>query len=328
MAELYKIKPSGAVLEIKKAPFLDEPKDLEDFIMKNEKILGNVALLNHQITLPNNKRIDIWGLDLLDLRPIIVELKNEVCGLEIIPQILPYYIFVKSNPDTLKFKALSNSKFMKKLEELEIDKEKLSKGLEGDPRVILVAPGFKDELLDTTDFIKFDIESIKISRYDTEEGEFLVSIDKPQITIATPATVRVMEDWNWEKYENEGISNKKISVAKGIKEHVDNLIKTEEIDLTPIFRKLYIPYQIGRNNVFWIDLSYTSWETGDVRLSFKLDSEIDIKAENIEIEHTKTKWNEDYNEWAIFFNKIVDVSPLISIIKRSYEYVTGAKTGD
>lgn len=328
MAELYKITSAGVIMEIKKSPFSDEPKDLEDFIMKNEKILGDVALLNHQITLSGNKRIDIWGVDLLDWRPIIVELKNEVCGLEIIPQILPYYNFVKTNPDTLKFNALSNTRFMKKLQELGVDKEKLSKGLEGDPKVILVAPGFKDELLDTTGFIKFDIEVIQISRYESEEKEFLVAIDKPQIALSPPATVRVMEDWDWEKYEREGISAKKIGIAKNIKEQIDQLIKIEEIDLKPIFRKFYIPYQIGRNNVFLIDIGYTSWETGDVYISFKLEKNVDLKKEGIMIEHTKTEWNEGYDNWTIYFNTKVNITPLLPIIKRSYEYVTGVKIED
>jgi len=217
---------------------------------------------------------------------------------------------------------------MKKLHELDIDKDKLSNGLEEDPKIILVAPGFKDELLDTTDFIKFDIEPIKISRYETRDGGFLVSIDKPQIPLSVPKTVRVMEEWNWEKYEKEGISKRKNEIGKSLKENLDTILRSEEIDVEPIFRKFYIPYQSGRYNVFWISVEYTSWETGDVLIVFKLDSKPNLEKENIQIEHTKTKWNEDYGEWLIFFNKAVDLSPLLPIIKKSYEYITGAKTSD
>jgi len=328
MAELYKITSNGAIVEIKKSPFSDEPKDLENFIMNNEKILGNVALLNHQIILPNNKRIDIWGVDLLDWRPIIVELKNDVCGLEIIPQILPYYSFMKTHPDSFKLNASSNNKFIKKLQDLGIDKGKFLKGLEGDPKVILVAPGFKDELLNTTDFITFDIESIQISRYESDENEYLVSIDKPQIPLSPPVAVRVMEDWDWEKYEREGISTKKIGIAKSIKEQIDHLIRAEGIDLQPIFRKFYIPYQIERSNVFLINIGYTSLETGDVLLSFKLEKNVDLNNEGIKIENTKTEWSEKYAEWSIYFSKNVDITPLLPIIKRSYEHVTGVKIED
>jgi hypothetical protein len=328
MAELYKIKPSGTVFEFKKSPFSNETNEMEDFIMNNEKLLGNAALINHQIILPDNKRIDIWGLDLLDLCPIIVELKNVVCGLEVIPQILPYYGFVKSNPDTLKYRALTNDKFMKKLKELDINQEKLTKIIDADPKVILIAPEFTQDLLDTLDYISFKIEPIKITRYEEEVGQFLVTTDRPDLPLNKPITVRVMEDWDWEKYKKEGIANKKIKTANGLKDRIDTIIKDEEIDLKPIFRKLYIPYQIGRNNVFWIDLSYTSWETGDVLICFKLDKKPDLKAENISIECTKSQWKEDYNQWYIFFNKVVDLSPPIPIFKRSYEYVTGAKTSD
>jgi hypothetical protein len=325
MSSLYKIKPDGELLEIERAPFSDEPKELENFVMKNERILGNIVLLNRQVKLPDDNRIDIWGLDTLELRPVIVELKNVITGIEIIPQILPYYSFVKSHPDSLKFRALSDEKFMSKLASLEIDREKLDKGLESDPKVILVAPRFKKELLDVVDYLNFDIELVEIYRYKTDVGEFLVIVNKPQSTAPAKATVKVMEEWNWEKYQKEGVSEKKIEIAKGIKDQLDIIVEREKIPIEPIFRKLYIPYQSGRSNVFWIDLGYTSWTTGDILITFYLDKKPYLEAEGIKIEHTKTKWNEEYNLWSIFFNKAVDLSPLIPLIKKSYEYVTGQK---
>jgi len=324
MVELYRIKNSE-ILKTKKAPFSDEPTELENFIMNNEGILGNVALLNHQIKIPDGKKIDIWGLDTLDLRPVIIELKNTISGIEVIPQILPYYNFVKSNPDTLKFKALGDRNFKGKLKVLEIDQDKLSKGLDGDPRVILIAPAFKEDLLEVIDYIKFDVELIEFSRYETEDGGFIVTITKPKSVTKLPATVRVMEEWSWEKYQKEGISKEKIDIAKGLKENVDDILREENIDLQPIFRKLYIPYQSGRNNIFWLDLGYTSWTAGDVLLAFKLDRKPDLKSKGIEIEHTKTKWFENYSQFGIFFNKIVNLSPLIPLIKESYKHITGAK---
>jgi len=324
MSSIYKIKPSGEFLEVEKAPFSDEIKELESFIMKNEKILGNVVLLNRQVTMPDGKRIDIWGLDTLDLCPVIVELKNVSSGIEVIPQVLPYYSFVKSNPDSLKFRAISDEKFMSKLASFEIDREKLDKILEEDPKVILVAPKFNKELLEVVDYFNIKFELVEISRYKTDAGETLITVNKPKLTEPVKGPVRVMEEWNWEKYKKVGISEKKIEVAKGLKEKIDNIIRNEKIPVEPIFRKLYIPYQSGRSNVFWIDLSYTSWTTGDIRLTFYLDKKPDLDAEGI-VEHTKTKWEEEYNLWSIFFNKPVDLSALTPIIKKSYEYVTGQK---
>lgn len=325
MSSLYKIKPGGELSEIERAPFSDEPKELEDFILKNERILGNIVLLNRQVTLPDGKKIDIWGLDTLELRPVIVELKNVITGIEVIPQILPYYSFVKSNPDSLKFRALSDEKFMSKLASLEINREKLDKGLESDPKVVIVAPKFKKELLDVVDYLNFDVELVEIYRFKTDAGEFLIIVNKPQSTAPPKVAVRVMEIWDWGKYQKEGVSEKKIELAKGLKEQLDAIVKKEKIPVEPIFRKLYIPYQSGRSNVFWIDLGYTSWTTGDVLLTIYLDKQPDLEAEGIKIEHTKTKWNEEYNLWSIFFNKVVDLSPLTPLIKRSYEYVTGQK---
>jgi len=325
LTELYKIGSGGQTVKIEKSQFSDEPRELEDFIFKNERVLGEVALINRQIELPDKKRIDVWGVDLIEIRPLIVELKNVTTGLEIIPQILPYYNFVRSNPDTLKFKAFSDSKFMKKIENWGKSKHELEKGLEQDPKVFIVAPAFEKELIDVVDYLKFDIELIEISRYKTVENEFFVTVNKPQSAVTPPATVRVMEEWNWEKYEKEGISKKKIEIAKALKEQIDAIVEREHLNLQPIFRKFYIPYQFGRSNVFWIDLGYTSWETGDIVLWFYLGEKPNLKAEGIEIEHTRTKWYEDYGQWMIFFNKSTDLTPLVPIVKRSYEYKTGEK---
>ena len=215
--------------------------------------------------------------------------------------------------------------FLKKLKSLELDRNRLFKGLEEDPKVVLIAPTFKKELLDVVNYMKFDIELVEISRYKTEEGEYQIAIHKPQTEPPIPAKVRVMEEWNWGKYQQEGISSSKIQIAKGLKENIDKILAVEKIDLQSVFRKYSIPFQSGRNNVFWIDLSYTSWETGDVVLTFKLDREPDLKTESIQIRHTRTRWQENYNQWLIFFNEVVDLSPLIPLIKRSYEYVTGVK---
>jgi hypothetical protein len=140
-------------------------------------------------------------------------------------------------------------------------------------------------------------------------------------------TVSIREEWSWEKYQEKGISEKKIEIAKALKNQLDEIVKREKISVESIFRKFYIPYQSGRNNVFWIDLGYTSWTAGDVMVNFYLDRNPDLEAEGIKIEYTKTKWTEKYNIFAIFFNKVTDLSSLTPIIKKSYEYVTGKKLG-
>ncbi len=324
MVELYKMKPDGKPEKIQPHRFADEPKDLEDFIKKNEEILGdNVALLSRQITIPGGRRIDLWGLDALELRPVIIELKNTTTGDEIISQILPYYKFVKSHPDTLKYNAIKDKEYMKKLKELGVDATKLENELEKDPKVILIAPSFSKDLLDVVDYITFEVQLLELSRHKTKEGDSFVVINKLQPTPPTPVTVRAQEQWNWEKYQQEGISKNKIEIAEGLKKRIDTILRDENINLQPIFRKLYIPYQSGRNNVFWIDVGYTSWKKGDVLLTLKLDKKPDLKAENIAIKHTKIKWLEKYKQYSIFFDEDVDLSPLTPIIKRSYEYVIG-----
>ncbi|MGA3291308.1 MAG: hypothetical protein ABSD42_13840 [Candidatus Bathyarchaeia archaeon] len=326
MTNLYKIGSSSNIEEIPEHQFSNETNDFESFIMQNQSLLGKVALINHQITIPNGKRIDAWGVDVVDLNPIIVELKNVKTGVDVISQILPYYNFVKTNPDTLKYQATQDKEFLKKLSNLGYSIQKLEMGLEKEPKVLIVAPSFDNELLDLINFLTFDVELVEISRFKLVSGEYLVTVDKPSTMGTQQSKVRVMEDWDWNKYETIGhASHSKVEIAKDIKRQIDAIIEKERLNLTPIFRKLYIPYQFGRNNILWIDINYTSLETGGVVVWFYIENEPNLKKEGIEIEHSSEKWFKDYNQFGITFDRIVDLSPLTSLIKGSYAYMTGTK---
>lgn len=321
MTDLYKIDKNGKIIELDKYNFTDETKDLENFIIKNEQVIGKVALLNRQITLPSNLRLDIWGIDLVDLRPVIVELKNVICGLEIIPQILPYYQFVKLNPDTIKLKALSDKAFEVKIRSSRENTENITDLIEGDPKIILIAPGFKPELLDTIGYLSIDIEIIQISRFKTDQGEIVVNIERPILRDNLPAIVKTMEEWTWEKYQKIGLSKSKCELAKKLYERLLVLNSDQNLNLIPIFRKLYIPFQLGRNNIFWIDLSYTSYENGDIIVAFKMDKEFNIESLSSKLEYSKVKWFKNYKQYFIYFNKDVDLEAIVTLIKESMNYV-------
>lgn len=321
MTDLYKIDKTGTILELERYNFSDETTDLENFILKNEQVIGKVALLNRQITLPSNLRLDIWGIDLIDLRPVIVELKNVICGLEIIPQVLPYFQFVKLNPDTIRLKALSDKAFQTKLKNSRENSEDLNDLIEGDPKIILIAPGFKPDLLETIGYLSLDIEIIQISRFKTDQGEIVVNIERPIPRENIPAVVRTMEDWNWEKYRKIGISKTKCDLAKNLYDKLLTLTSENDLNLVPIFRKLYIPFQLGKTNIFWIDLSYTSYENGDVVIVIKLDAEANVENLKSKLSFSKTKWFEKYKQFYIFFNNNVDLTEIITLINQSVKYV-------
>jgi len=203
MVELFKIRSNGQIQEIKKDTIAYEPKAIEEirnFIIANEKILGNITLLDNKIETSAGTYRHMLGVDMTDLRPVIVELRNMDTGIDAISQILPYCDFIKSNPDTLKFRISSNLKFMQKLEGLKIDLNKLSEGVEGDPKVILVAPTFKKELLDVVDLIKFEIKLIEMSRYKSEDGEIVIVVNQPQIPIPS-GKFRLIGTWDYPSIE-------------------------------------------------------------------------------------------------------------------------------
>jgi len=318
MAKLYKIDQKDNIKKVEENNFSDEPRDLEDFIMKNQEILGEIALINHQIITANNKKIDIWGVDLLEKRPIIIELKNTRTGSDVLTQILPYYDFLRNNPETLRLKIASDNKFKEKINKFNIDIESLL----SEPKVIIMAPSFTEDIIKQVNYLTFDVQLVQISRYKSDDDVFVL-VDFIEEELSKPTITRVMEDWDWEKYNSLGISQKKIDIAKGIMNEINKIIENEKLDLKSIFRKAYIPFQSGKRNVFWIDLGYTSWERGDVLLTMKLEKKPDLKSLGINIEHTKTEYSEQYHIWSIYFNKIDNLEQLIPIVKESYNFVVG-----
>ena len=137
-----------------------------------------------------------------------------------------------------------------------------------------MAPGFKSELISTVDYINLDIEIIKIARYKVSNNEYIIHIDRPDFPDKPIAKIRVMEEYNWDKYRSLGISEKKLNEGRKLFELLQGILGDEDLALSPIYRKLYIPFQYGNSNVFWIDLGYTSYEKGEVVLGLKMDKEL------------------------------------------------------
>jgi len=324
MHRLFKIRNDGKVESIDTYPFADEPKDLEDFIIKNASILGDVAIINRQITLPDGKRIDLWGLDLLNSKPIIIELKNKRIGDDVLTQIMDYYLYVKENPDSLKAKAMENTQFNEILNTSERDVNAITEAFKEDPKVIIIAPGFKSELLKKLHLITFDIELIEMNRFKTSMDEILVSLDLQDVELPEPSTVRVSEEWNWEKYKEIGVGQNKIELARKLKARLDDLLKEMDItNLLPVFRKRYIPYQFGRKNVFWINHGYTANVQGDVLIGFYLEENPDLANLEIPIAYSKTKWFSEYYSFSFFFDRDVDLSGLKPFIQKAYDFIVG-----
>lgn len=56
-----------------------------------------------------------------------------------------------------------------------------------------------------------------------------------------------MEERNWDRYQQEGVSQKKIEIAKGLKNQLDTIIKKEGINLEPIDVTIRIPKSLYEN---------------------------------------------------------------------------------
>jgi hypothetical protein len=174
VARLYTLGSSGELVEAQEKPFLDETSDMEDFVKKNAKILGDLIIFSEQtISAGRDKRTDLLAIN-KDGDVLIIELKMILAGPDVLGQVLGYRNYWRQNLEAVK--NLWNE-FREKPEEFEPDFQNY------DPRVLLVAPEFEKELLEIVSSERLPIECAEITRYEHEDRIFVV-VDRMEPPVA------------------------------------------------------------------------------------------------------------------------------------------------
>jgi hypothetical protein len=248
LARLYRVGPQGQLFEAAEKPFESETADLENFVKNNPKVLGDLLIFSEQtISAGRDKRTDFLAVN-KDGEVVIVELKKDLAGSNVLGQVLGYRLYWKNNLEAVK-NLWNESK--KKPEGVQPDFANF------DPKVLLVAPEFEQELTKIASSEGLPIEFVEISRYQHETSTFVLAnpIEPQKIRVGA---VTAQLDYDWDHYEKEIASkSSQVEVAKEIHAQLLGLAQKNSWDIVPKFNKYYIAFKHGNSLVFQLDFRHS-----------------------------------------------------------------------
>ncbi len=313
MAELFRIDSSGKLQNVEREDFSDEIVDLEDFIVKNSKILGNVVVLDHQIRTGTKEGIvDILALDTEGQgQVVVVELKNIHADEYVIPQVLRYARWVKNNPDFVL------GRIREKRAELEQKNINLEK-IDTNPRIILVAPSFESELIKMSEDIGYAVDFLAISRYKMGNETFVVT-DLEELEEHEVTTTRPREVWDWNHYKTKlEQPDAKLEAGRALEERINQFLTGKAWDLKKEVRKWAVVWRRGFFSAWWIELGYYA---NECVLIFKLQERPDAAAVGL-TEADLMEWGE--HGWAVKVpSKDFEIARFAPLFAKAYEFVGG-----
>jgi Holliday junction resolvase-like predicted endonuclease len=310
MSLLFCIGSGGEINSLEPEPFANETEDLESFLERNPQLLGEgLTIVGRQVS-TNAGRIDLLGIDqaLGPGQVVIVELKNETADVRTLLQILRYGGWVASNPDSVRLI----------LAQKRID----SKDVEMRPQLIVVAPGFEDELVELSQYVNsFEFRFIEVQRFKLSHDRYVV-VNEKQASQAAPPEVHERAEWDWEKYATElNWKSDRIIFGRRVFERIQQEIARRGWPLSPRFRKGYIPFQLhGTRNVIGLE---PRWAQG-FAVWFRLSDSPDVLGLPSLPEGYQTAWNRNYKVYYVNLqNEDFDLAPLEPLIARAYQEATG-----
>jgi hypothetical protein len=291
-------------------PFNTEA-EFEKYIYENQDLLGDIFILHRQIRTGNKQGIpDMIGVD-QDSRICIIEMKNTEVSEDILPQVLGYAMWAETNPDSIKAIWLEAKS---RPEDISIEWDNL------EIRVIVVAPGFRQNVLRMAGKVGYPIDLVQVQRFSFENDEFLlIEVLSEQPTVKVVST-KVMGNWDWDYYEQEHGKDATAQFQKAV-EAVEIFVKRQTWDLPYNLNKGYVGFKLGNRVVFGIHWAGThAWN-----IRMKLPQEMAEKFDSPGWEFQR--YDLGFHE-ALFRPKdrrsTSDINELSPMFLAAYRYVAGS----
>ncbi len=232
----------GATKAVSREPFKSEA-DFEKTVFETPAVLGDMYLLQRQVRGGRKAGIpDIVGID-SEGAVCVIEMKNVLVDVGIIPQVLQYALWAEGNPDSIRALWLESKD---RPDNLEVEWDGYS------VRIVVIAPQFDRTTLEHVNKIAYPVDLVEITRWtDGEDSWLLVNRLEPFIGKRVKPVAGAKEH-GADDYIADGY--KPPSVA-GFMKACDALQSTVEKNHWPVerhFRKDYCTFKIGSNNVFGI----------------------------------------------------------------------------
>lgn len=237
MTRLFKLGSSGELIEAKEEPFSNEIIDMEEFVKKNARILGDLIVFGEQV-ISDGQRIDLLGLN-KDGDVLIIELKNGIVDKDVLGQVFGYRNYWKRHVEAVKIRW---SEFKEKPEGIEPDFSNF------DPKILLVAPKFEEELLEIAGLERFPIEFVEIGRYAHEDSTFVI-VDRKEALEVKVGSVRGPEKYDWAWYESDVVrSDIELKIARDLHDGLIALAEKNDWKISPKFNKWYVAFKYSDRN--------------------------------------------------------------------------------
>lgn len=162
----------GDKSSIDEFPFLNETKDMADFIISHPEIIGpDVIIMEREFKVPTvsgHNRLDFLAYDIEAEQVNIVELKNTLADEKVLLQTLRYANWIKNNPDTIRYQI--------KKRNLDGDSEEIATD---SIKVIIVARKISRTLAELCQYISgFEFELIELQRFKDSNGKVYAVTDR------------------------------------------------------------------------------------------------------------------------------------------------------
>ena len=170
---------------------------------------------------------------------LVIELKKDHVGKEVLSQILEYSHSWRTHPDSAK--SVWNDYKEKN------PKPEIEPGWESyEPRMVVVGPSIDPELVQIGASHGLDIRFFEITRYQHNESTFVIVDELERPTLRDrPVSSRQNYDWDW--FANEvAYGDAEVKIAKWLHDELLKVAKIRGWDITPKFNKGYIAFQPGR----------------------------------------------------------------------------------
>lgn len=305
MARVYRLDSSGELVSAEEKPFTDEVGEMEPFIKKNSKILGDLFIFGEQvISSGRDKRTDLLAVD-KDGEIQIIELKKGYVASDILNQVLGYKLYWKKNPDSVK---TIWSEFANKPTDVKPDWDNYN------PKIVIVAPAFNDELVEIAAEDDLGIRFVQVARYVYQNSTFIVVTElEPVKSKVGPVLTKGEYGWDW--YVKEVASEEQIKIAKEMYDSILKFSQAKGWKIEAKFNKWYIAFKYNSRRPFWLDFRGKS----SVGLGTNLSDEQDNPGLK-----TKVVWQWD-KVWAWWYTEVsstpFDVDTVSAALESAYQSV-------
>lgn len=308
VTRVYRLDGAGNLEKADEKFFQDEVFEMEAFVKKNSKILGDVFVFGEQVTSSGrDKRTDLLAVD-RDGEIQVIELKKDRVDSGILTQVLGYKVYWKRHPDSVKTVWAESAN---KPPDVKPDWDNY------DPKVVVVAPSFDKELVEIVGEENLGIRFVQVGRYVHGDSTFIVVEDlEPVEEKIAPVTTRIDYGWDW--YAKEIATEAQIRIAQGMHESLSKFINEKGWQLETRFNKWYISFKYGSRRPFWLDFRGSKF----VGLGTNLTEE---KEDPALITKVSWQWDRSWQYWYTEVDSVpFDTSTVAAALEHAYHNAVGA----